>query len=480
VSGSEAGTRKRVTTPGAALLSLALLSLLLLCPLTARAETTGVARGMELLQQGAVDEALNLFQEAERREPANVVVLNAIGAILCLKSRPAEAIEYLHRALAVDAGFVPAGKNLAMAEFELGRYRESEVLWRKLLQVPSATFEANLFLGMIASREGRHNEAVVHLGRAGKLAITQPRALLHFADSLHHEGDSVRALQKLELLPEWSSIATDAAASQGTSSIPLNGAFLEFVSRVAEGAGELQLAVDVLRKAILLEPKEEDHYLNLGLLCSRQRNGALALEILDLGLQRLPGSYRLLVQKGITLGQALRYDESEKVLQEAIGLREDHAVAWGAMAVTQMLSERMSAALGTLGDGVERFPEDFYLHYLFGFALSRSQVGTGTESQKAAESHLRIALRLNGRFAPAHYELGKALVKSDPQQALPHFEAAVRLAPESAPAKYQLARLYTQLGRRREADELMREVQTAKAEELEAEQRPQFMVVKKP
>jgi tetratricopeptide (TPR) repeat protein len=459
----------------AALLGLSLMSLVAI-----RAEAADIARGMELLRQGAIDEALGFFREAERSEPANLVVLNAIGAILCLQGRPAEAKEFLERALAIDPGFVPAGKNLAMAEFELGRYRESEARWRKLLQVASATSEANLFLGMIASRQGRHKEAVSYLEAAGKLTMSQPRALLLFADSLQHEGDSARALQKLKLLPGWGSVATGAAAEQGTSPIPINGSFLEFAARVAEGAGELQLAVDALRRAILLEPEVEDHYLSLGLLCSRQRNGALAMEILDLGLKRLPGSYRLRVQKGITLGQALKYHESEEVLQEAIELREDHAVALGAMAVTQMLSERMPAAVDTLRDGVERFPGDFYLHYLFGFALSRSQEGTGAESQKLAEGHLRTAIRLDGRFAPAHYELGKALAKVDPQQALPHFEAAVRLQPDGAPAKYQLARLYAQLGRRQEADALMEQVRTAKAEELEAEQRPQFMVVKKP
>ena len=205
----------------------------------------------------------------------------------------------------------------------------------------------------------------------------------------------------------------------------------------------------------------------------------MALEILDIGLQQLPESYRLLVQKGITLGQAQRYEPARQVFSRAIALQADHSVALTALAVSLILAGDMTKALELLGAGADRFPNDFYMHYIYGFALDRSRAEDGDSTAGAlAERHLRRSIELNGEFPSAYFRLGKLLVDRDPEAAIHNLEAAVRLDPQSMAAKYQLGQLFLDMGRREDGTQLIQQVGEAKQLELDQEQLPQFRVVK--
>ena len=498
------------------------------------ARAADLTPGMEHLRAGRTDQALAFFEDTRKENPNDVVVLNMIGATLCLRNQTEDSLPYFEKALQIDRSFTPARKNLAIAEFDLGRYRDAKSHWLNLLEAPATRTQASLFLGMIASEEGQHKDAVRHFEQAGDLINTQPRSVIGFARSLGHEGDSARASGLLRTLRQRSDLTAadyadvavmqsawglheealadlgqaweldptlpglgyyraDLLAKSGRANEALelaqdlstrspDGRLLTLLARIAEDSGKLEMAIEALRKAIQVEPTSEDHYIELSVLCVKYRNEALALEILDLALRRLPRSYRLLVQKGITLEHSQKHAEAKAIFSKAIGLREDHSVALAALAVSQILSGEMPEALATLRSGLERFPEDFYIHYLYGFALDRSRADGGEETNAAAMavSHLKTAIRLNADFSSAYYRIGKLLMGSDPEAAIRNLEAAVRLNPDSVAAKYQLGQLYLDQGRREEGARLMDEVGEAKENELELEQKPQFRVVKAP
>ncbi len=489
------------------------------------------ATGLELLRAGRVDDALGFFETRLGEDPDDLTALNMVGAILCIKDKPESSIAYFERALRHSPDFLPARKNLAVAEFDLGRYEAAEANLRELLAVPQARRQASLFLGMIASESGRHGEAVRLLEDAGDLVGSQPRALISYARSLKQVGQADMAkevlaaartredvsapdlvdsaqvaaslglvnealadLERAEALdPELAgagrrrvemlgeagrdeeALAEARRLATGTPSAGL----LSLLAKLSESAGDLDGAIEALRKAIQVEPGREDGYIELGEFCVKYRNPELALEMLDLGLIRMPKSYRLLVQKGITLGQGQRYHEARRVFSDAIALRPDHSVALTALAVSLILSEEMPAALKTLRAGVERFPDDFYIHYIYGFTLDRSRVEDMDEAtEMLAEKHLEKSIELNDRFPSAYYRLGKLLAEKDLDGAIRNLEAAVRLDPQLTAAKYQLGQLYLDSGRNDDGARLMQEVGEAKQRELEQEQMPQFRAVK--
>lgn len=487
--------------------------------------------GLEHLRAGRVDEALTVFKGKLESKPDDVTALNMVGAILCMKDELGPAIAYFERALRHSPDFVPARKNLAIAEFDLGRFKSAEANLLKLLAVPESREQASLFLGMIRSESGRHDEAVRLLEDAGALADSQPRSLIAYARSLQRTGRTDRAKQVLSGVQErgdltgpdlvdFAQISVAAglfdealAALQRAEAIDptLEGlgnrtitvlvaagrdeealglarrlssgtpdrALLSRLAELEEAAGNLDAAIMALRKAIQTDPGNEEGYIELSEFCVRYRNPELALEILDLGMKRMPSSYRLLVQKGITLGQGQRYELAREAFSDAIRLQPDHSVALTALAVSLIHLEETPAALEALRAGVQRFPEDFYVHYIYGFAINRSRGESGDEGWEAvAEKHFRRAIKLNGKFPSSYFRLGKLLAETDTEEAIRNLEVAVRLDPSLTAAKYQLGQLYLDSGRERDGTRLMREIGEAKQRELEEEQMPQFRAVK--
>ena len=490
-------------------------------------------RGLELIQAGQLDEALAFYESSLEVHPNDVKALNMVGSILCMKNDPERSLPHFRRALQHSPDFAAARKNLAMAEFELGRYEAAEENLERLLAIPGDVELENLFLGMIASETGRHERAIGLLEDAGKLIGGQPRALIAYARSLKQVGQADQAkhvlteararddrtgqdlvdaaqvaaslgmfdealtdleraeiadpaisglgIRKVEVLVAAGRSEEALVLAQGLADEAPSGVLLLRIAELSESAGDLDEAIMALRKRIQLEPKSADGYIALSEFCVKYRNPELALEILDLGLERIPKSYRLLVQKGITLGQGQRYDQAREAFSKAIGLTPDHSVALTALAVTLILSEQMSEALERLEGGVDRFPSDFYLHYIYGFALDRSQADEMDQGRRAkAEEHLRRSIKLNNQFPAAYYRLGKLLAESDVDGAVRNLEAAVRLDPELTAAKYQLGQLYLDSGRDDDGTRLLRAVGEAKQRELEEEQMPQFRAFKAP
>ena len=489
--------------------------------------------GLELIQAGRVDEALMHYEARLKENPDDVKSLNMVGSILCMKNDPESSLPYFRHALERSPDFAAARKNLAIAEFELGHYEAAEENLEQLIAVPDASDLANLFLGMIASETGRHGRAVRLLEDTGDLVGGQPRALIAYARSLEHVGDVDRAKGILAAARSRDDLTgqdlVDAAqvaaslglfdealadleradtaeftvsglgtrkvevlvdAGRGEEALALareladeapSGALLSRLAGLSESAGDLDGAIMALRKRVQLEPKSADSYIALSEFCVKYRNPELALEILDLGLGRIPKSYRLVVQKGITLGQGQRYEQARAAFSDAIALTPNHSVALTALAVTLILSEEMPEALRTLENGVERFPNDFYMHYIYGFALDRSQASDMDQDRRTlAVEHLKRSIELNDGFPSAYYRLGKLLSESDMDGAIQNLEAAVRLDPQLTAAKYQLGQLYLDSGRNDDGARLLREVGEAKRRALEEEQMPQFRAFKAP
>lgn len=490
-------------------------------------------KAVQLLSSGHVDEAIAMLREAVRGERPQPALLNVLGGALCLKNRTEEAVPLFRMALAADPQFTPALKNLAIAEFNLAHLDTAKKLFEQLHRRAAHRQEASLFLGLIAAEQKRDTEALRHLAAAGDLVTTQPRGVIALAGVRHRTGQSEKATETLRQLAPGAPLAERdaielalllsamqrheealaridnvergqattpalvrarvdilAAANRAGEAVALartqarvlrKGALLVRASQIAEASGDIEAAVQSLREAIVLEPTSEDHYLDLSLLCSRFKNNELALEILDIGLRQLPDSYRLTVQRGITLEYSDKHARAKQAFERAMSLTPDHSLALGALGVSQILSDEIDVAVTTLRDGVGRFPDDYYLRYLYGFALERS---LATEADSTRITQLAIeafssSIERNPNFAQAHYHLGKLLVSRDVGAATKHFEAALRLDANAHAAKYQLARLYLQAGRRQDGMRLMGEVEKAKADKLELEQKPGFVVVKR-
>ena len=154
------------------------------------------------------------------------------------------------------------------------------------------------------------------------------------------------------------------------------------------------------------------------------------------GSDRLPGSLRkatrgvalaLLVLLGVaTWNQVSVYRDEVTLFRHIISLNPQARTAHLNLAYALLHSEGASEeALAAAREAVRKRPLDYSSHNVLGAALS------GLGRYEEAEKHLRRAVDLNSRYAPAFLNLGESLRKRGRyKEALEAYLAAVRIDPD--------------------------------------------------
>jgi tetratricopeptide (TPR) repeat protein len=486
--------------------------------------------GVQLVRQGKLDEAIRTFDRGLAADPRNVRLLDAIGAAYSLNGEFVTAEGFFLRGLQIDPGFVPAQKNLAITHFNLGQNDRAASEFRLLAdQSKESGPVANLFLGIIAAKGGEYAKAVIFSERAGSLLKQYPDAIISFADSLYQLHQPKRAeliLGHLDALPGVSgsqyvkagvlyselgqnkrALADfEKAGRMGGSPDTLEfqrAAVLDRLGRTQEALGilkvrvatrpdteslnllahvaeknhEFELALQSLKMAAKLEPEKEENYLDFSTFCADYENYPLALEAAEVGLDHIPNSYRLMVQKGAVLEKLARLDEAEEVLREAVALETDNSVALLSLAIVQSHAEKFQESAATLSGAITKFPTNYYMRYYLGTVLVQIEQRDGAESaiQARAEQAFKDAIRLNSSFADSYYQLSKLYVYKAPKLAEENLVACLRLDPDHAPAQYTLGRFYLKTGRRAEGQALIDRFESQQqAAKLKEQSRPRI------
>ena len=225
---------------------------------------------------------------------------------------------------------------------------------------------------------------------------------------------------------------------------------LNLLAHVAEKNREFALAMDSLRQAAKLDPSREENYLDFSTICADYGNYSIALQAADIGLDHIPNSYRLLVQKGVVLENLGRAEEAENILKTASQLQKDNSVALLSLAIVQSHAGQLREAESTLGAALHDFPDNYYMHYQLGKVLVQLQEAGKDDPTMPARTKeaFKQAIRLNPSFADSYYQLAKLTLRETPAVAERNLVTCLHLDPDHAPAEYMLARLYLSTGRR--------------------------------
>ena len=140
-----------------------------------------------------------------------------------------------------------------------------------------------------------------------------------------------------------------------------------------------------------------------------------------------------------------QYDPAILQFQQAIQLAPDMAQAYNNLGLCYYRQNRNAFAVTNFQKAIDLnlksgHPDAWpYLN----LAITERSLNQPTE----AEAHLREAIRLDPKLAPAYFQLGNILVDNgQTKDAMDQFQAAARLDPGYAEPHYALARLYRKLG----------------------------------
>jgi tetratricopeptide (TPR) repeat protein len=340
------------------------------------------SRALELEQQGNYPAALALLWEAAGRAPRDADVQQRLGEALERIGALDPAIEAYRRAFAARPDSVRADTSLTLALVTAGRGAEAVLRARdRVAEAP--TDPDRLFTLGLALSEQDVDEAMKTFRRV--VAVRPNHALAHY---------------NLGLL-------------------------LKRVDRAGD-------AVDALRRAVTIDPRPEAHFA-LGTLYLHQGEFDRAARALEAAVAAEPRFVDAYITLAAVLKAKGRLPESVDALRRAIALQPESWSAHAALATALQLAGEAEAArqesivaerLRTQGE-LEREATTWT-------AVGIARLDAG-DAALAAE-RFRRALSVFETYAPAHYQLGRALaVLGETGAARAAFARARQLNPSLVP-----------------------------------------------
>ena len=480
--------------------------------------------GLSQVKNGHIDDAIASFKKGLEIAPRDARLLDAAGGAYSLKGDLETAQQYFTESLLADPDSIPTKQNLGIALFSLGRYVQASEQFLTIYKVPGKPRAvASLFLGLIAHKESKCKEALPLLEASGDLLYQYADATLTYSECEYQVGDIVRAERGLAAFDrltgttstqygqaadlymhlglsdkarEDRSKAAGEQPSDSPAAVVERAALLEKSNRldeaqrlleqqatssptfemllelakVAKQRGDFAVAMKALKQAAKTAPDREDSYLEFSTICADHGNDQLALDSAEVGLEHVPDSYRLTVQKGVVQDKLGHLNDAQETLTKAIGLQQDNSVALLSLAVVQAHSGRPDAAEQTLANAIQRFPDNYYMHYFRGKLMLQfaNTNAVGADPRDSAKRSFEKAIQLNPKFADSYYQLSNLYATDSARLAEQALRKCLELDPNHLPAQYSLARLYIRTGRKAEGEALLARFKTQqRSEELQ-------------
>lgn len=450
------------------------------------------------------EKGLELLRPLLRTQPSDPKVLNLAGLACTGKGDLKQADDYFRRALQSNPEFVPSLKNLGINEYNLhdltGAGKHLEQAFQRSPDDPVI----NLYLGEVAFAQHNFKRSSELLPHAQQFLARDADLKSHLAVSLLQTGRKSTALVLLDALDPGSLSATSqftvglslAQADLADRAIPYfellrqhypdsyNAAFNLVVCYIGakrfpdaislanqlvtqthetdeldnalaeayEENHETERAIAALRRAIELNPQDEDNYLDFANLCINHRDFDNGLKVIAVGLNALPNSSRLTFERGVLYAMQDRFDLAESDFQTSSRLSPETNFGTVGMGVTYLETGNASKAIDLLHQRLKQNPNDASLLYLLGEALMRNGGQSGDPQYAEAQTSLEKSVRLNPDLCLPHVALGEIYLDQERfDDAIVQLEQARTIDPKEKSAYSHLAVAYRRAGRPEDA-----------------------------
>ena len=235
------------------------------------------------VQAGRFQSAIPLLEKILASAPGDLKARNLLGIALMSSGRRAEANVQFKKALEADPRFHPALKNLAVNELAMGLRTDAKAHFEQAERLVPNDAVVHFHLGQILFAEERYADAAAHYEAAQN----------GFPDPYQVGFNLTLARVKAQ---------DDAAAIREGEQLLARGhrkaELYNLLSIAYARSGRVQEAYDALRTATKIDPLDESNYLDLMSLCLDHENWDLSLEISEVALRQIPGSYKVRLQRG--------------------------------------------------------------------------------------------------------------------------------------------------------------------------------------
>lgn len=403
------------------------------------------------------DDALRDCDAALKKTPKDKRIWTLRGMAYAGRGSPSAALDSYRHALGLDPAYLPALEGAAQIEYQQRSAGAKSLILRVLAQLPNdPTSHTMLAFLEYASKDCAG--AIPHFEKGGEVLAKQPLALAAYGACLAQAGQYHQAIplfqQALSAEPSVESIRFDLALAQWKANQPQEALLtlqpaIEFGSGqsdalllaadIYESTNDTQHAVDLLRKAILSDPKNVDAYLDFANLSYDHASMQVGIDILNAGIPQLPNEARLYLVRGILYAQLGKFDEATEDFGMANRLDPKLSVLGAVQGLAASQQHKSIEALTAFRAAARAQPKDALTQYLLAEALSQESPHQGSSDYAEEVAAAKLACRLDPSMVAAHDLLATIYLRDGHTSlAIDESNAALAVDPKDQQAIFHL------------------------------------------
>jgi tetratricopeptide (TPR) repeat protein len=409
------------------------------------------------LRAGEFAQALQLSDSALRTSPTNATLWAMKGIALSRLGRDKEALVAYNHALSISPQYVAALEGAAELEYKAGSDRAAPLLER-ILKIHPSDATSHAMLAVLAYKQHDCTSAVRHF-RAGRQVInSQLTALAQFGACLldtQQSADAVAVFQQIQSQqPDDPHAGYNLAVAQLSANQPKDAIaslqpllqastpdpdVLDLASSAYEETGDTPHAVQLVRQAIIANPKNSKYYVDFAALSFNHQSFQVGVDMINAGLQQIPKAANLYVARGILYVQLGQFEKAAADFSKATQLdpsQTSGAVAQGLALVQQ---SNLDQALEAVRSQLKIHPRDAFLQYMQAQILSQQGAEPDAAQFKEAVAAALLSTQINPDFVLARDLLGNLYLKSGQvEKSIEQSRRAMQLSPSDQEALYHL------------------------------------------
>ena len=338
----------------------------------------------------------------------------------------------------------------AVRHHQAGRLSDAEELYREILTANPGHADSLHLLGAIATRRGRHQDAIDLIEKAIRLRENNPAAEFH-----NNIAASYRALGQL-----------DKAIAHCRHAVTLKPGYAEAfnnLSALLDDQGQSDEALTACRQALALKPDYPLTHFNLAKILHRRGDLREAAASYRDALKLQPMMVEAHSNLGAVLADLDEFDEAATHCQKALVLRPDYAEAHYNLGNVLRAQGKDDEAAAAYRQALALKPAYAEASYNLGLVL----MAEGRLEDAAACYRQAIATR--PEFAEAHCNLGLVMIELNrPKEGDAHLRRAIEIAPDFAEAHCNLGIALMKQGSLADAAACLRQALALQPDYLEA------------
>lgn len=425
------------------------------------------------LRAGYYSEARKTLEKALKASPADPALWALNGFALSHLGQANDALASYKRALQLSPEYLPALEGAAEIEYKSSDQRAVPLL-QKIVSIRPRDETSHAMLATLAFDRRDCETAVAKFQQAQKLTSAKVKSLQEYGSCLLQIGRSEEAVKIFEQIrairPQDDKATYNVAVAQlmakryadviaGLKPLvaarPDDSDAWDILGQAYEELLDTPNAVASLRQAINKNRDVARYYLDFADICLAHAAYRIGVDMLNVGLRRMPKSASLYLARGILYVEMGDYSSSRSDFEKVEQLDPGLEYGRGMQGLEDLQKNNLAQAEKDVRNRLAKAPDDAFLWYLLAQTLLRKGATSGTPPFQEALHAAEKAVQLRSDFPLARNLLARLyLEEGRNEDAIQQSRLAFKADPTSQTGQTALYHLITALRKSGKQDQI--------------------------